>query len=206
MRGRVLHRHHAGRVHQDGVVDDDDLDRARDQLAAEQGFIDERGGSRWIETYIKPYCRKWMGLGAATRAEVPTLIPQVRERAFELRSEDISAMVRMQWRIQVMGTWFAVARADKRFMDPVHDGFDACYGTLTAPALATAVLTYPNETTSRVLRAYRDRDNARRYGASGIITAALRHLDPEGTEPGDPRDDEALEGLLDVARQLQRRA
>lgn len=184
-------------------MDDDDLDRARDQLSAEQRFFDERGGARWIETYIKPYYLKWMGLGPATDVGLQPLIPEVRERAFELSSTDISAMVRMQWRVQVMGTWFAIARADERFSAPVHGAFEACYGTLTAPALATAVLTYPNETTGGVLRAYRDRDSTRQYGGSGIITAALRRLEPGGSEPDSPRDDEALGGLLDIARQLQ---
>ena len=48
----VCLRRRAGQVPQDEVVSDE-LARARDQLAAEQRFIDERGGSQWIDTYIK---------------------------------------------------------------------------------------------------------------------------------------------------------
>jgi hypothetical protein len=184
-------------------MDDEALTRMRAQLEAESRFIEERGGQRWIGTYIKPYYLKWMGLGAAKRAEAHELMPDVRERAGELSVEDISAMVFMQWRIQVMGTWYAIARADEAFIQPVHDAFAVCYGTLTAPALTAAVLTYGNRTTAGVLRAYRDQDITHQYGASGIITAALRRLEPYPGGSGRTDDDDALDALLDVARQLQ---
>lgn len=184
-------------------MDDDALDRMHARLEAEERFIEEHGGGRWIETYIMPYYLKWMGLGAANRSEAHSLIPDIRRRASELSVEDICLMVRMPWRIQVMGTWYAIARADKSFTTALHSAFEDCYGTLTAPALTAAVLTYPNDTTAEVLRAYRDRDIARQYGASGIITAALRRLEPDLAEPDRTRDDDALDGLLDAARQLQ---
>lgn len=188
---------------QDEVMDDEGLARMRARLEAEERFIEERGGGRWIETYIKPYYLKWMGYGAAERAEAHSLIPDVRDRAAELSVEDITEMVCMQWRIQVMGTWYAIARADESFMTAVHSAFEVCYGTLTAPALTAAVLTYPSDTTAEVLRAYRHLDITRQYGASGIITAALRRLEPDLAERDRTRDDDALDGLLDVARQLQ---
>lgn len=169
------------------------------------GTAADRGGPRWLETYISPIYLKWMGHGAANRAESSALIPYVRDRAMELSIEDISLMVCMPWRIQVMGTWYAIARADDTFTTPVHEAFEVCYGMLTAPALATAVMTYPNDKTAEVLRQYRTRDIAHQYGASGIISAALRRLDPALVEPHRTRDDDALDGLLDVARQLQAR-
>jgi hypothetical protein len=101
-------------------------------------------------------------------------IPAVRDQACELSTTDISLMVRMQWRIQVMGTWYAIARADKTFMDPLHSAFEACYGDLTSPGLTVAVLRHPNDATAQVLRAYSQRAIAGQYGRTGIITAALR--------------------------------
>ncbi|MEQ7010403.1 hypothetical protein ABN028_29920 [Actinopolymorpha sp. B17G11] len=109
----------------------------------------------------------------------------------------------MQWRIQVMGTWYAIARAHVAFATPVHRAFEVCYGTLTAPALTAAVLTYANDSTTEVIRGYRDRDLACRYGASGIVDAALRRLEPAQADSHRTRDDDALDGLLDVAHQLQ---
>ncbi|WP_349698920.1 hypothetical protein [Actinopolymorpha sp. B17G11] len=65
-------------------MDDEQLARMRAQLEAEQRFIDERGGRRWLDTYILPFYLKWMGVGAATRAEVLPQIPDIRERAADL--------------------------------------------------------------------------------------------------------------------------
>jgi hypothetical protein len=175
----------------------------RAKLEAEQRFIDERGGRIWIETYVLPFYRKWMGLGAATRAEVPALIPDVRSRAEEVSAADISRMVRMQWRIQVVGTWYAIARADEVFTEPLHLAFETCYGTLTSPGLTAAVLTYPNDATGDVLRAYRERAIARQSGDTGIITAALRRLEPDSSGQERTADDDVLDRMLDVAVQLQ---
>ena len=196
-------RRERGHLPQDGVVDEDELARMRANLEAEQRFIEERGGARWTDTYIKPFYLKWMGLGAATRSEVQPLIPEVRSRARELTAEHISRMVSMQWRIQLMGTWYAIARADKTFMEPLHTAFDACYGSLTAPGLTVAVLTYPNDASAGVLRAYRERAIARQYGDTGIINAALRRLEPDPSAPVRTDDDDVLDRLLGVAGQLQ---
>jgi hypothetical protein len=65
-----MQRRKRRRVPQDRVVDEDELARAHAKLESEQRFIEERGGGRWIDTYVKPYYLEWMGFGAATRAEV----------------------------------------------------------------------------------------------------------------------------------------
>lgn len=173
------------------------------QFDAEKAFLDDRGGPRWIEAYIKPFYRAWMGTGAAHRHDAWPLIPRIRDRAAELSTDDISQMVQMQWRVQVMGTWYAIARADDVFTTPVHRAFDFCYGTLTAPCLTAAVLTYPDPTTTQVLRTYRDRDIQRQYGAAGIINAALRRLALQALPPARTGDDDALDRLLEAARRLQ---
>jgi hypothetical protein len=142
-----------------------------------------------------------MGTGAAHRSDAWPLIPRIRDRAAELSTDDISQMVRMQWRVQVMGTWYAIARADDVFTTPVHRASDDCYGTLTAPYLTAAALAYPALGTAEVLRAYRDLQ--RQYGAAGIITAALRRLTPQAVPPGRTGDDDALDRLLEAAHRLQ---
>jgi hypothetical protein len=103
------------------------------------------------------------------------------------------------------GHWYAIARDDDAFTAPLHDAFESCYGTLTAPALTVAVLTYPSRRTGEVLRAYRERHIAGRYGDYSIITAALRRLEPRAAGPSDAGDDEtdALDRMLDVAQRLQ---
>jgi hypothetical protein len=175
---------------------------ARKRMEFERRFVEERGGQRWRETYILPFYRTWMGY-SARRGEAQGLIPDLRKRSTELSVEDISAMVGMQWRIQVMGAWFAIARSDDVFRKPVHDAFEVCFGMLTAPALATAALTYPSIETVDVLRRYRERDVSQQYGSAGIITAALRRLDGGVDLEDRTSDDEALDALLDVARLLR---
>lgn len=175
------------------------------QLEAEERFIDERGGRDWLDRYVLPFYLVWAGVGAAG-AEARALRSEVRERAHELSPADISVMVCMQWRVQVMGTWYAIARADEALAGSMHRAFDACYGSLTAPALTAAVLTYANDSTAAVLRSYRDRDLDRGYGASGVIDAALRRLEASSADAPRLRDDDDLDCLLHVARQLQERA
>jgi hypothetical protein len=183
-------------------MQDDQLARMRARMAAENQFVGDRGGQRWLASYVLPFYRKWMGVGAGG-AEAQALLPDVRDRARQLSIPDISAMVQMQWRVQVMGAWYAIARVDDALAGPVHEAFERCYGTLTAPALATAVLTYADGTTAEVLRSYRDRDLEHRYGASGIIDAALRRLETTSADASRTRDDDVLDGLLSVAERLQ---
>ena len=187
-------------VPHDEVMHGDDLKRVRGQLDAEKRFMDERG-QRWAKTYIQPFYLRWMG--EVAQHDVLPLIPAVRGRAFELSVGEINAMLRMHWRIQVMGTWFAIARNDRACTTPVHEAFEACSGGLTSPGLAVAVLTYPDETTPHVLRAYRERSIAHDYGDCAIINAALSRLDPRFADPDETRDDEALGQMLDVAELLR---
>lgn len=170
-------------------------------IRAQDRFLDQRGGQPWLETYVTPYYLKWMG-AAATRAEARELLPEVRQRATELRIEDIAAMLALPWRIQLMGIWYAVARTDGPLTKPLHHAFDACYGTLTAPALIAAVLTYPDESTSEVLHTYRDRAVTNRFGGIELVDTALQRLDRHGVRHPQTPADGVLGDLLDVARLL----
>jgi hypothetical protein len=165
-------------------------------------FIDDRGGAEWMERYLGSYYLKWMGVGAR-RDQARLLIPVIRARAAELSVAEISQMVMMQWRVQVMGAWYAIARADPVLSGPLHRAFEFCYGTLTAPCLATAVLTYPGTMSGQVLSSYYERDLEHRYGASAIISAALRRLAPDPAQPDRTPEDGVLDELLHTARLLQ---
>ena len=152
--------------------------------------------------YIRPFYMTMQGHGRYDD-EAESLIPLLRARAFELTLEDISEMVTMQWRLQAAGAWYAVARADTSLSAAVHDGFEFCYGTLTAPSLTVAALTYRNDRTRDVLRRYRDRDIANQYGSSGIITAALQRLDASPSREDRTSDDDRLDDLLARAVRAQ---
>lgn len=174
------------------------------QLAAEQRFIDALGGRTWLDRYVLPYYLQWMGLGPKDGLDTPTLTAEVRARALELGGADIATMLQMmQWRVQVMGAWYAIARSDSSLTTAVHSAFDECRGTLTAPVLTAAALSYPNEGTVQVLQSYLQRHTANNYGDSSIITAAIRRLQDPNRDAPRAAGDEALDRLLGIARRLQ---
>lgn len=149
--------------------DDKDLARRRAQFEAERQFILERGGRRWIETYIKPYYTQ--GYAAPDADEFDALLPRLRTLALKLASDDVASMLKMHWRVQRVAAWFAMAGCDPSLSGPVHEGFDHCYGYLTSPCLTAAALVYPNDRAAEVLTRYRDRAIAsewvNRPGVSG---------------------------------------
>lgn len=161
------------------------------------------GGPDWSQIYVQPFYMKVPSASADDEA-VAALLPRLRTLAMDLSRGDIVSMLKMQWRIQSVGTWFAIARCDPSFSDPIHDGFDACYGHLTSPSLVAAALIYPSERTAEVLTAYRERAMAGGYETAGsVVDVALHRI--SGGVPGElnPRAQERLDALLARAHQLQ---
>jgi hypothetical protein len=181
-----------------------DADSSRARLQSELRFMQDLGGPGWSQTYIQPFYMK-MPSGVPEHVdEVAALLPRLRTLALELTSDDVASMLRMQWRIQVVAAWLAIARCDPRLSGPVHQGFDHCYGHLTSPSLTVAVLVYPSERTAEVLTRYRDRAIASEWEvAGGVVDAALQRL--SGGSPDEPstRPQHWLEILLSRAEQLQ---
>lgn len=114
-------------------------------------------------------------------------------------------MIVMQWRVQVVGTWFGIARIQPSLSDAVNRGLGRCLGRLTAPGLITAALTYRNAETIDAITEYRDRDLAHQFGAAGIANAALNRLGV-GNAIVAPADDDGLDYLLSIASELQQPA
>lgn len=184
----------------DHVCMDSDSSRAR--LRYEFEFIQELGGPGWSQTYVQPFYLKMPGVLDAD--EAAALLPGLRALALNLTSDQVAAMLKMQWRIQVVASWFAIARRDPSVSGPVHQGFDHCYGHLTSPSLTVAALVYPSERTAEVLARYRDRGTASGWEvAGGVVDAALQRL--SGSSPAEPstRAQQRLAELLSRARQLQ---
>jgi hypothetical protein len=173
------------------------------RLQAEFQFMENLGGPDWGKTYIQPFYMKMPGW--VPEHEVAALLLRLRTLALELTSDDVASMLRMQWRIQVVAAWLAIARCDPSLSGPVHQGFDHCYGYLTSPGLTVAALVYPNERTAEVLTRYRDRAIAREWelAPGGVVNAALHRL--SGGMPDEPptRHQQWLEDLLSRAQQLQ---
>jgi hypothetical protein len=181
-----------------------DADSAHARLRAEFQFMEDLGGPGWSQTYVQPFYMK-MPSGAPERVdEVAALLPRLRTLALGLTSDDVASMLRMQWRIQVVAAWLAIARCDPWLSGPVHQGFDHCYGHLTSPSLTVAALVYPNERTAEVLTQYRDRAIASDWeAAGGVVDVALQRLSGGSSDEPPTRAQQWLEILLARARQLQ---
>lgn len=179
-------------------------DSAHARLRAEFQFMEDLGGPRWSQTYIQPFYMKLPSGAPEHVDEIAALLPRFRTLALELASNDVASMLKMQWRIQAVAAWLAIARCDRWLSGPVHQGFDHCYGYLTSPSLTVAALVYPNERTAEVLAQYRDRAITSGWETAGsVVDVALQRL--SGGSPDEPptRAQQRLEILLARARQLQ---
>lgn len=159
-------------------------------------------GPVWQLHYLGPY-RKLMGDGALDPSS-ELLVRRLRSRSRRLSVDDITQMLTAGWREQVMGAWYAIARADQVFAEPVHRAFTHCYGRLSAPALTAAVMTYANQSSVDVLTEYRQRDMEGQFGSADLVSAAISRLQhPAGDSLV---ENEQLDGLLALARKLESRS
>jgi hypothetical protein len=170
-------------------------------VESEFQFMEDLGGLGWSQTYVLPFYMKVDG--GDPKHEIAALLQRLRTLALGLTSDDVASMLKMQWRIHVVAAWLAIARCDPSLSEPVHQGFDHCYGYLTSPSLTVAALVYPNERTAEVLTQYRDWAIAsQREVAGGFVDAALQRLTGSPDKPP-ARHQQWLEDLLSRARQLQ---
>lgn len=166
-------------------------------------FPGVRGTRPWLDRYVTPYYLAWMGVNATRLPDAREHLREVRDRALELSGDDVEMMLRTDWREQVMGAWFAIARADAACSGAVHRALDNCSGGYTAPVLTVAVLTYPNDTTVDVVRTYLARQIANCSGDSSVMSVALRRLEDPERDAQREAGDEELDGLLAIARELR---
>lgn len=183
---------------------DPEWEQMQARLAAEEQFIAARGGQQWIDLYVAPHYLKWMEIEAATGEGLSfRQLSEIRARAAELDRADIVSMLGMQWRLQVMGAWYAIARNDQTLAPAVHRGFTWCFGSLTSAPLAAAALTYREPMTAGVLRGYLARSRSAGYGDDAIIEAALRRVTPDDGARFMAPETEILDRLLMVAGALR---
>jgi hypothetical protein len=188
-----------------GVVDhvSVDADSTRARLQSELQFMQDLGGPGWSQTYVQPFYMK-MPSGVPEHVdEVAAVLPRLRTLALELTSDDVASMLKMQWRIQVVAAWLAIARCDPWLSGPVHQGFDYCYGHLTSPSLTVAALSIPMNERRSVDAVSRPRHRKRMGGRwrrcrrrTATAIRGLARRAPNATQ-------QWLEILLSRASQLQ---
>ena len=176
----------------------------------EQRSIESAFGQMRLRRYVSPFYLKLMGFGAADVDH--DLAAKVRNRGRKLSGADVSHLLQMHWRPQVMGAWYAIAARDPLLSTAVHDSLETSLGHLTSPPLITAALAYPNDRTTALLHDYIQTDLEQQWGAAGFAAAAaLSRLEPSREQdlragslpPVSTEDIEVVDKLVLFGRALQ---
>jgi hypothetical protein len=89
-----------------------DADPVSARLGSEFDFMQCLGGPSWSQTYIQPFYMKMPSGVPEDADDVAALLPRLSTLALELTSDDVASMLKMQWRIQCVAAWLAIARCD----------------------------------------------------------------------------------------------
>lgn len=157
------------------------------------------GLSALEERFVKPFYLSMMRYSVLSR---PIPYEWLHELAGEIGDEDVTWLLRAEWRPRVMGAWFTAGRED-RLRDALLHSLATSAGSLTAPPLAAVAVRGLGAAAVPALQTYLAVDLDQRHGAAAFIVAALDHLGapPEHAAAQD-RDRRALTGMLAVADRL----
>jgi hypothetical protein len=167
----------------------------------DQGDIDDV-----IDRCVVPFYLDMMGTNAIRYGQ--PLITALAEASRGVTPAQVTALLRDGWRPQVMGAWYSVTVAGPEVTTAVLHALATSRGALDAPSLATAAVVLAGPEAIEALERYFAADQARGWGASGIIAAAADHvrrhhhvatLLPLPTDA----DRDTFTALLDIARRLQ---
>ena len=144
---------------------------------------------------VKPFYLEMMQLNAIRHgADLASAIVTASRAADR---DDIVALLRGDWRPNVMGAWLSLARNDLPTSDEVLSSLGRSYGSLTSPPLAVAAVVLANERALPALRGYVDRDQQGGWGAAPFAKAAIRFLG--GATERDPSEAVDLNFQADTA-------
>jgi hypothetical protein len=148
---------------------------------------------------VAPFYLSMMGLNALThRVPYDTL----REIARETTDEEVTRLLRSEWRPRVMGAWLAAGRAVLLEAELLKS-LETSAGSLTAPPLAAVALRGLGVKAVPSLKTYLQQDLVNEWGSASFIAAALERLDaaPRGVVVDDQQR-AAVDGMLGVARRM----
>jgi hypothetical protein len=150
---------------------------------------------------VGPFYLQMMGLNAARGHD--ELIGEVAALGRTTTSDEVSVLLRSDWRPRAMGAWYSVFHDRSTMAAPLLESLRTSAGSLTAPPLAVAAVEIAGVGALDSLRAYNEVDQRQGLGSSGFVAAAIEHLGSLSAvcEPTDA-DRRDLASLLAVARRL----
>jgi len=167
----------------------------------DQGDIDDV-----IDRCVVPFYLDMMGTNAIRYGQ--PLTTALADASRGVTPAQVTALLRDGWRPQVMGAWYSVTVAGAEVTTAVLHAVATPRGALDAPSLATAAVVLAGPEAIEALERYFAADQAKGWGASGIIAAAAdhvrRHHHVNTSLPAPSKtDQDTFAALLDVARRLR---
>ncbi|RQX13616.1 DUF6000 family protein [Micromonospora arida] len=167
----------------------------------DQGDIDDV-----IDRCVVPFYLDMMGTNAIRYGQ--PLTTALGDASRGVTPAQVTALLRDGWRPQVMGAWYSVTVAGPEVTTAVLHALATSRGALDAPSLATAAVVLAGPEAIEALERYFAADQAKGWGASGIIAAAAdhvrRHHHVNTSLPAPSKtDQDTFAALLDVARRLR---
>ncbi|MGC5017107.1 hypothetical protein [Micromonospora sp. DT47] len=168
--------------------------------------VEQRSTDGPIARYVVPFYLDMMGTNAL-RYGLPSLAA-VAEVSRAATPSDVIALLYDSWRPRVMGAWYSVGVGGPEVTAAVLHALATSRGALDAPPLATAAVVLAGPEAVEALEQYFAADQAKGWGASGVIAAAAdhvrlhHHVATSLPLPTDA-DRDTFTALIDIARRLQ---
>jgi hypothetical protein len=164
----------------------------------------EVGVDELTSRYVAPFYLQMMGLNALNYWQEE--VEAMRTLAPALTVEDLTRLLRSEWRPRVMGAWFALFRPPSVVGPELLRSLETSGGGLTAPPLATVATHMLGDAALPSLMRYAATEEASRDGSGLFVAAAIEAL---GAAPAGPpaRDEDrvAFATMLSIAGQLPRK-
>lgn len=153
--------------------------------------------------YVAPFYLRLMGLNALDYWQDDA--EAMRTLAPSLTVDDLTRLLRIDWRPRVMGAWFALFRPPSAVGPELLRSLETSGGSFTALPLATVAAHVLGEAALPSLMRYAATEEASRDGSGQFVAAAIEAL---GAAPAGPpardKDRVAFATMLSIAGKLPR--
>ncbi|WP_269815386.1 DUF6000 family protein [Kribbella monticola] len=162
-------------------------------------------GESWNELEARcvvPFYRQLMGIKALEAG--PSTLAAVAALVDAAQPDEVVYLLRSGWREQVVGAWLSLAHPyDESVLAALSHALEASQGSLTAPALLTAVATLEAPTATTSIQTYYEADVAGSWGCAGLAEAAAAMLPASPLPVPAAEDKEIFEALSVLANCLK---
>jgi hypothetical protein len=137
--------------------------------------VTEDSWSELTARCVQPFYRQMMGTNALEAT--PSVLAEMAALVDTVDAGLVVGLLRSEWRDQVIGAWLSLAhRYDESVLRAVTNALETCDGSLTAPALLTAMTVMEAPAAAASISRYYEADIADNWGFAGLAQAAAAHF------------------------------